>query len=84
MVKTPLLEDFFISLERYWNLDVQNGLAWPIWTYATQVMAKRKAGGQTGNLTPNHGKLGIDPIPLCSGGVQHAVEKLLMRATTSV
>jgi hypothetical protein len=43
-VKTPRIEVFFISLERSWILNVQNGLAWVIWTYATQVMGKRKAG----------------------------------------
>jgi hypothetical protein len=61
-VKTPFLEDFFISLESYWSVDVQNGFAWPIWTFATQVMARRKAGNQIGNLTPDHGKLGIDSL----------------------
>jgi hypothetical protein len=78
-VKTHLLVELFISLESYWNLDVQNGLAWPIWTSTTQVMAKRKAGSQTGSLIPNHGKSGINPIPLCVGGVWHAVGKLLTR-----
>ncbi len=34
---------FFIPLERSWSLDVQNGLAWVIWTSATQVMGKRRA-----------------------------------------
>jgi hypothetical protein len=45
-------------------------------------MAKRKAGSQIGNLTPDHGKLGIDPIYLGSGGVQNVVGKLSTRATT--
>jgi hypothetical protein len=27
-------------------------------------MVKRKVGNQTGSLTPDHGKSGIDPIPL--------------------
>jgi hypothetical protein len=62
----------------------RNGLAWPIWTSATQVMAKRKAGSQTGSLTSDHGKSGIDPIPLRAGGVQHVVGKLSTRATTLV
>jgi hypothetical protein len=31
-VKTPRLEVFFISLENYWSVDVENGLAWAIWT----------------------------------------------------
>jgi hypothetical protein len=83
-VKTPCIEAFFISLEIYWSLDVQNGLAWPIWTSKTQVMAKRMVGSQTGNLIPNHGKSGIDPIPLRSGDVQHIVGKLSIRATTLV
>jgi hypothetical protein len=26
-VKTPCIEVFFISLERFWSIDVQNGLA---------------------------------------------------------
>jgi len=42
-VKTPRIEVFFISLESYQSVDVENGLAWAIWTSATQVMAKRKA-----------------------------------------
>jgi hypothetical protein len=83
-VKTPCPVDFFISLEKYWNLDVQNGLAWPIWTFTTQVMAKRKVRNQIGNLTPDHGKSGIDLIPLRASGVRHAVGKLSTRATTLV
>jgi hypothetical protein len=42
---------FFIPLERSWSVDVQNGLAWAIWTYAAQVMGKRRTGSQTGSLT---------------------------------
>ncbi len=54
-VKKPHIEAFFISLESYWSADVQNGLAWPIWTFETQFMAKRKVGSQIGtNLTPDH------------------------------
>jgi hypothetical protein len=33
---------FFISLESYWNIDVENGLPLFIWTSETQVMAKRR------------------------------------------
>jgi hypothetical protein len=83
-VKTPRIGTSFISLERYWSVDVQTGLAWPIWTSATQVMAKRKAGTQIGSLTPDHGKSRIDSIPLRAGGVQHVVGKLSTRATTLV
>jgi hypothetical protein len=73
---------FFISLESYQNVDVENGLAWAIWTYATQVMAKRKVRNQTNNLIPDHQKSKIDSTSMCAGGVRHAVEKLSMRATS--
>jgi hypothetical protein len=53
-VKTPRLEAFFISLERYQSVDVENGLAWAIWTFPAQVMAKRRARGQTNNLILDH------------------------------
>jgi hypothetical protein len=53
-VKTPHIEAFFISLESYQIVDVENGLAWAIWTSAAQVMPKRKAGSQTSSLTPDH------------------------------
>jgi hypothetical protein len=53
-VKTPRIGVFFISLENYQNLNVENELAWSIWTSTTQVMAKRKAKSQIGSLTPNH------------------------------
>ncbi len=43
-VKTPRLEAFFISLERYRSLDVENGLAQAIWTSKTQVMPKEGLG----------------------------------------
>jgi len=33
-----------MPLERSQSLDVQNGLAWAIWTYAAQVMGKRRSG----------------------------------------
>ncbi len=78
--KTPCLEVFFVLLERSWNVDVENGLAWAIWTFAAQVMGKRRAGSQTASLTPDHKKSGIDPIPVCEDWVRHAVEKLLRRA----
>ncbi len=50
-VKTPRIGVFFISLKSYLSVDVENGLTWAIWTFATQVMAKRKAGSKTDNLT---------------------------------
>ncbi len=53
-VKTPRIGVFFRSLKIYRNVDVENGLALAIWTSSTQVMAKRRAENQIGNLTPDH------------------------------
>ncbi len=53
-VKIQWLEEFFISLENPWNVYVRNGLASPIWTSETQVMAKRRAESQIGSLTSDH------------------------------
>jgi len=53
-VKTPCIEAFFIPLERSWNVDVQNGLVWAIWTSSAQVMVERRVRSQTTNLTPDH------------------------------
>jgi hypothetical protein len=57
-VKTPRLEVFLVPLERYWSVDVENDLAWAIQTSAAQVMFKRRAGSQTGSLTPDPGACG--------------------------
>jgi len=53
-VETLCIGVFFISLESYGNLDVENGLAWAIWTSVAHFMAKRRVGSQIGILTPNH------------------------------
>jgi hypothetical protein len=71
-----------MSLKSYQSVDVENWLAWAIWTFAAQVMAKKKAGSQIGSLTPDHYKSGIDPTPVRAGGVQHIVGKLSTRATS--
>jgi hypothetical protein len=47
-------------------------------------MVERRAGSQIGSLTPDHKKSGIDPIPMCAGGVRHTVGKLSRRATSSL
>jgi hypothetical protein len=52
--KTPRLGVFLVSLESSRSVNVQNGLALVIWTSAAQVMGKRRAGSQTGSLTPDH------------------------------
>jgi hypothetical protein len=53
-VKTPCIQMFFISVETYQSVDVENGLAWTIWTSAAYVMPKRKVESQIGSLTPDH------------------------------
>ncbi len=80
--KTPLLEVSFILLEMPWSVDVENGLAWAIWTSVAQVIVERRVVSQTGSLTPNHKKSRIDPIPMCEDGVRHTIGKLLRRATS--
>jgi hypothetical protein len=45
-------------------------------------MAKRRAGSQTTNLTPDQKKSGIDPIYLFVENVWHTIGKLSTRATT--
>jgi hypothetical protein len=45
-------------------------------------MAKRRAGSQTANLTPDEKKSGIDLIYLVAEGVWYTVGKLSMRVTT--
>ncbi len=39
-------------------------------------MVERRAGSQIGNLTPDHKKSGIDPIPVCVDGLQHTWKDL--------
>jgi hypothetical protein len=52
--KTPRIGMFLVSLENSWNIDIENGLTLEIRTSAAQVMGKRRAGSQTGSLTPDH------------------------------
>jgi hypothetical protein len=52
--KTPRIEVFLVSLERSWNLDIENALTFSIWTSVAQIMGKRRAGSQIGSLTPDH------------------------------
>jgi hypothetical protein len=53
-VKTPYIGVFFTSLKSYQSVDVEDGLAWAIWTSAAHVMAKRRARSQIDNLTLDH------------------------------
>jgi hypothetical protein len=45
-------------------------------------MVERRAGSQTGSLTPDHKKSGIDLILVCADGVRYTVGKILRRATS--
>jgi len=45
-------------------------------------MAKRRAGNQTANLTPDQKKSGINPIYFAVDNVRHTVGKFSTRATT--
>jgi len=74
-VKTPCIGVFFISLENYWSVDVENGLALTIWTFVAHVMARRRVGSQTGNLTPDHQKSRIDLTPVHASGVRHTISQ---------
>jgi hypothetical protein len=75
---------FWCRWKRSWNVDIENGLALAIQTSAAQVVSKRRARSQTGNLTPDHQKSGIDAFPTSDLSVRHGVGKILTRATTSV
>jgi hypothetical protein len=79
-VKTHCIGVFFIPLERFKSVDVQNGLAWAIWTSTAQVMVEKRAGSQIGNLTPNHKKSGIDPILVGASRRWHTVRNPSTRA----
>jgi hypothetical protein len=46
--KKPRIGVFLVSLERPWNVDIENALALAIRTSAAQVMGKRRAESQTG------------------------------------
>jgi hypothetical protein len=41
---------FLVSLERSWNVDIENALALTIRTFAAQVMGKRRARSQTSSF----------------------------------
>jgi hypothetical protein len=73
-----------VSLERSWSLNNENGLDLAIWTSVTQVMRKRRAGSQTGSLTPDYKKSGINLFLTSELRVQYIVEKISTRATSLV
>jgi len=74
--------DIFYIIGKLLERKCLKWLALLIWTFETQVMAKRRAESQTANLTSDHKKLGIDPIYLAADNLWHTIGKLLTRATT--
>jgi hypothetical protein len=82
--KTPHIGVFLVSLESSWSVNIENGLALAIWTSIAQVMGKRRAESQTGNLTPDHYKSGIDLFPTSELKVRYVVAKMTIRATSLV
>jgi hypothetical protein len=42
-VKTPHIMTFFISLENYQSVNVENGFSWAIWTFTAHIMAKERS-----------------------------------------
>jgi hypothetical protein len=81
-VKTQWIVAFYISLEKLLEHKCLKWARLLIQTSETQVMAKRRAGGQIASLTPNQKKSWIDPNYWSVDNVPHNVGKLLMRATT--
>jgi len=72
-VKTLCLEAFFMSLKSYWNVDVENGLAWAIWTFAVQVMAKKKGRESNWQFDSRPLKVGNRPNPgVCRWSATHS------------
>jgi hypothetical protein len=47
-----------------------------------KLWLKRRSGVKRAIWLPTTKKLGIDPIPVCVGGVRHIIGKLLRRATS--
>jgi hypothetical protein len=43
-VKTPRLKASFTSLKSYWSVNVENGLAWTIWTLQHKLWQKEEPG----------------------------------------
>ncbi len=58
------------------------GLHDPFGHLQQKLWQKERPRVKTGNLTPDHKKLGIDPTSMHASGMQYVVGKLLMRATT--
>jgi hypothetical protein len=79
-VKTPRIMVFFITLERYRSVDVENGLAWAIWTSTSQVMTKKN---RESNWQFDSWPLKDEsrPDPICARELQHTVGKLSTKAT---
>jgi len=71
-IKTPRFEAFFMSLESYWSANVENGLAWAIWTSTAQVMEKKKGRESNWQFDSRPLKVGNRPNPsVCRWSAAH-------------
>jgi hypothetical protein len=70
--KNPGLEVFFISLERSWNVNVENGFAWAIWTSAAQILVERKGRESNWQFDSQPPKVENRPDPgVCKWSATH-------------
>jgi hypothetical protein len=52
-----------VSLERSWSVDIENGPALVIWTFAAQVMGKRRVGESNWQFDSRTQKVRNPPLP---------------------
>jgi hypothetical protein len=52
-VKTPCIGVFFIPLEKYQSVDIENGLAWAIWHLKHRLWQKERPGVKLAVWLPN-------------------------------
>jgi hypothetical protein len=71
-VKTPCIEAFFISLKNHRSVDVENGLAWAIWTFEAQSYDKKKGHESNWQFDSQLLKVGNQPNPsVCKWSATH-------------
>ncbi len=71
-VKTPRVEAFFISLEIYRSVNVENGLEWIIWTSVSTSYGKKKGWESNWQFDSRPLKVKNQPDPdACRGSAPH-------------
>ncbi len=68
-VKTPRIEEFFISSKTIEVYTSKMGMHDPFGHLQHKLRQKERSGVKIGKLTPYHKKLGIDPTSVRVGGV---------------